>query len=158
MAELGRPAVCPLIEKHGSRHSAPKIRQSAGKNIQINPHSVGAYFEFPVVAWARGVRLQKSFRHIAVPQLVAAPAAFGIFEKIEFAVAAFKSQVQGLRRPQDPDDGLSLFVRILSLPVGAEGDGLRPLPLAGGMHSVEPDLTCQAGGDDLGWNCGALRD
>src|SRR5260370_37759021 len=98
------------------------IRKSSLKNIEINPHSVGSHFELPVVAFPHRIRLQECFGYVPVPQVVAATIGIGVREHMQLAIPAFESQIQHLRRPQNPDLGFALLVSIFALPVGTTHD------------------------------------
>src|SRR5450432_1466747 len=129
-----------LIQKNRALHSALQIRQSPGKDIEINPHPVGTNFEFPVIALSRRVWLQECLGHIALPEMIAASSRAGIGKHEKLPVAAFKSQIQSFFRPQDPDSGFAPRIRILPLPIGLESHGTRTLPLLCWAGSVESNL------------------
>ena len=67
---------------------------------------------------------------------VAAAVRVGIGKHVQLAVVALEAQVQGLRRPQNPHLGFAAGIRILPLPVGAEGNRYCLLPLGGGARRI----------------------
>ena len=71
-----------------------KSAQPAGKNVEIDPHSIRTDFKFPVEMLPRRIGLQKCFRHIAVPQMIAPSIGVGVIEREELTIAALESQIQ----------------------------------------------------------------
>lgn len=156
--QFRRPALLLLVQEHRSLHAALKICKAAGKNIEIDPHPIGTHFKLPIVPCPRGIGLEKRFRHIAVPEVIApSVAAIGVLEYIQLPVAAFKSQIQCLRSPEDANFGFSLLIRIFPLPVGAKTNWLGPLPIVGWMPGVKTDLAGNVAGHNLGGGTCALR-
>src|SRR5579885_3101280 len=99
----GSPVPRPMCARERSATPTGPCRSagpvSGRSDVKVNPHSIGADFEFLVGIGARTGRLQEGLRHIAVPQMVTPTVGFGVGEDEDFAVAAFKPQVEGLRRP-----------------------------------------------------------
>jgi hypothetical protein len=94
--QLRRPAQTLLVQKHRFLHATFEVCKASRKNIQIDPHSVGTYFELPVVARSRWIRLKEGLGHIAVPQVVPAAVTVGVFKDEKLPIAAFKPQIKSL--------------------------------------------------------------
>src|SRR5215469_6746657 len=94
------------VQEDRSPEPALQISQTGRRNIEVNPHPVGRDFKFLVVARARGIRLQESLRHVAVPKMISAPVCFRIFKNAKLAIAALKPEVEMAGRPQKANLGL----------------------------------------------------
>src|SRR5262249_61015646 len=92
-------------------------------DIQIYPHSILTDFEFPITMRIRRIRLQKNFRNVAIPELIAP--AVGVAVRIggEVAISALKAQVESFRGPKEPYFGAAVRVCVLALPVRLESHG-----------------------------------
>src|SRR4029077_14200842 len=76
----------------------------------------------------RRVRLQENFRHVAVPELVAAAIRLGIGKNGYGAEPCPESRKKGLGSPEKPDFRFSLGIGVLALPVRVKSQRPRKLP------------------------------
>jgi hypothetical protein len=118
-----------VIHDDAAAQAASQIPSLAVRDIQIDPHAVGADFEFEVAVGIGGVRLEKDFGDIAVPEMVAAAGGFGVWKDGDGAKAGLEFEEKGLRGPEEADFGLALGIGILTLPVSVEANGRGGVPL-----------------------------
>ena len=135
-----RPQLLLLIQVYPRLHSALRISFVPGWSVQIDiqiyPHSIWTDFEFPITMRIRRIRLQKNFRNVAIPELIAP--AVGVAVRIggEVAISALKAQVESFRGPKEPYFGAALRVCVLALPVRLESDRLGEFPCLRRRKSV----------------------
>jgi len=126
---------CPyfgfFVDVGAAFHAEVRVGALAMFDVEVNPKAVGADFEFEIVAGISGVRLEKDFDYVAIPQMIAAAGRSGVRKKCERAVTRTKMQVKGFRSPQKPDLSFELRVSVFSLPVGIEGGRLGGVPRGG---------------------------
>jgi len=97
-------------------------------NIQINPISVRAYFQFLVRTRVARIRLQKRFGHVTLPQLAAPSVRPRIGKDMQVPVSRQEPQKQRLLTPQQPHFRRALRVRLLTSPITIKSNRRCPLP------------------------------
>src|ERR1700694_4642006 len=136
-SQLRNPDMFPSGDGRAGLHGAHEIGTAGRGNIQVNPIAVWADLKFLVVSPSIRVGLKKYFYDIAQPKFLMA--LVGLRVDINVPVMSFKTQIEGLRRPQHPHLCLSLRIGFLSLPVCAEDDwpGSAPVVIAGKHWRVQ---------------------
>src|SRR5581483_7683738 len=129
-----------VIEPDGALHAAFQVLQRTGRDIQVDPVTIGGNLKFLVVPGTRRVGLEKYLGDIAVPEMVAASMGIGIGEGKELAVTAHKAQVKSSCRPQGAHRRLARWIGVAALPIGGEGGGSGRIPVRSGMLSIEPEF------------------
>ncbi len=117
-----------FINVRAALHSRVWVRAIAVFDVEVYPVAIGAYFKFEIVAGVGGVRLEKDFDDIPVPQMVAAARGFGIRENGQYAIAGAIVKKERVRIPENANLCFKLGISIFALPIGIENDGLRSLP------------------------------
>lgn len=148
--EFGDPNLPRVIHADAAAEGAVQVLAGAMVEGEIEPHGVGADFEFEVALGIGGVRLEKDFGDVTVPEVVAAARGFGVRKDGDGTKAGAELEEEGLRGPEEADFGFALGVGIFTLPVGAEADGRGGAPLVGGWEAVGVGVLEQAGGGG-GW-------
>jgi len=117
---------------HGdaAAQTAMQVLRVTVRDIEIDPHAIGADFEFFVAQRIRGIGLEEDFGDVAVPEVVAAAGRFGVGKDGDGAKAGVESDEQRFRRPEETDFRFAPGVDILAPPVRVEaqrrcGDPLR---------------------------------
>src|SRR4029077_1382695 len=98
--QLRDPGLGGFIQDNATPQSTLQIVFLARPDIEIDPKTIRADFEFFVTAELRWVGLKKNFRNVAVPKLVAASIGLGIGENSDIPVFRAKSKKKSLRSPQ----------------------------------------------------------
>jgi len=70
------------------------VAKTFGSDVEIQPLTVRTYLEFLVVFLVKAIGLEEDLDHIAIPQLIAAPAQVGISKDVYLAIAAKEAQVE----------------------------------------------------------------
>ena len=96
---FGCPGMRRLIYVGRTLQPAFQIGQRSVRNCEVDPHSVGADLKFFVFMGPGGIRLDKDFSNIAVPQVVTVPVCVRIFEYVKFAEFALEAQIELLIAP-----------------------------------------------------------
>src|SRR5258706_9244414 len=138
--QFRHPDMMLRIQPHRTLQPASQVTSSLRKNIQVNPHPVRTHLKLPIIPWPRRVRLEKNFRHITIPELIATPICLRILEQNQLPIPALKAQVESLRRPQPPRARFPLRVDVLALPILRKRNRLRRLPLSYRMPRIERDF------------------
>src|SRR5690348_13062448 len=140
-----RPALALLIHANTALQSAFQVMFFSRRNIQINPEAVRAHFKLFVAAWIGPGGLQEDFGDIAVPQLIAPSAWFGIIEHGDGAIMRHKPEIECFRGPKHAHFCLKFRLGIFPLPIVLKPDrrSIRPrvtwwkpfaIVLAGKLH------------------------
>ena len=97
--EFRDPCFGGFVQKNAPPQTTLQVALLAWCDVQINPKSVRTHFEFLISAKLRRVGLQKNFRDVAVPKLIAAAIGFGIEEHCDDSVLRLESYKECLWRP-----------------------------------------------------------
>jgi hypothetical protein len=112
-----------------------EMRFPAGRNIEIQPISIRANFEFPIMPGSFVAGLDEQLGHIPQPELI--PPAGAAFININFPIAAVEAYKKMYLRPEQSSLGFALRIFMHALPIRAKGNWLSPLPIGGtGEYSV----------------------
>lgn len=120
--QLRLPNFLPFLNAHSSPQSALQIALSPRRDVQINPLAVGADFNFLVTPLLRIRWLEKHFRDVPVPKVVASSVRLRIFEDRDVPIARHELHKQKFRTPEQPHFGPESFIGILALPIVAKLD------------------------------------
>ncbi len=107
-----------------------------GKDIQINPHSIGAHLKFFVRGLLFRVRLQERLHHVAVPKLVPSSIGVRVVKKKQLLKAALETQIDGPLRPQNANSGFPEGIGTIAFPIRPKRNGSRIIPLRGRRAGV----------------------
>src|SRR5690348_12993003 len=140
-----RPALALLIHSDPALQPASQVMFFSGRDIQINPEAVRAHFKLFVAAWIGPGGLQENFGDIAVPQVIAPSAWFGIIEHGDGAIMRHKPEIECFRGPKHAHFCLKFRLGIFPLPIVLKPDrrSIRPrvtwwkpfaIVLAGKLH------------------------
>ena len=151
--KLCSPNFLELIENGALLHATQGIAFAVWRDFEIDPHTIGADFEFPVTTCRAGISLDEDFGDVPVPQLVAAAVGFAVFKNGERSVAAPKFQVQHVLGPENAHFRLAFCVFIFASPVVVETNWLREIP---GSLKREASRVNRAG-EFAGDNCGRFH-
>src|SRR6266478_2245035 len=98
--ELRDPSLGRFIQNNAALQTTLQVMLLAWCNVQIDPKSIRTDFEFLVPAELRRVGLQKNFRDVAIPELIAASIGLGIRKNANDAEFCLKSDKKRLACPQ----------------------------------------------------------
>src|SRR5467141_1850777 len=70
--KLRDPGLGRFVQNHAAAQTTLQLVLLAWRDVQVDPESVWADFEFLVTSQMRRVGLKKNFRDIAIPEMVAA--------------------------------------------------------------------------------------
>jgi len=118
--DFRQPNLLLLIHGDAATQAALQVLPFAMGDIQIDPHAVGADFEFLVALRIGGVRAEEDFGYVTIPETVATAIGFGVGKGGYGAKVSVEFDEEGFARPEEADLGGALGVGILALPVGAE--------------------------------------
>ncbi len=119
-------------------------------DIQIDPHAVGTDFELLVALGIGGVRAEKDFGDVAIPEPVATAIGVGVREGGNGAKANVEFDVKGVGGPEEADFGFALGVGVVALPVGAKAQRGCGGPLRCGGEAIGSGIAADTSGDG-GW-------
>jgi len=126
--------------------SAAHLLFFAMRDIQINPETVRADFQFLVDPCIPRVRLQKRFCHVALPQFVAPSIGPRIRENTQLAIVTDKPHIQHLLVPKQTHLGRALRVALLAPPIAFKSNRRRSLPEARLRKPIQPHAFFQPQG------------
>jgi len=129
-SQFSAPHMRTFVQPDGSTHATLQVGQALWGDVEIDPHSVRAHFEFLVIVPNGWVGLEEDFRYVTIPEFVAPSARVGVWEDEQFAVAAIEMEVDCLPIPQDADGRFARWVRLAALPVGTKTYRGGALPLS----------------------------
>src|SRR5579859_2487220 len=112
-----RPALAFLIHPNTALQPALQVMFFPRRDIQINPEPVRAHFKLFVAAWIGPGGLQENFGDIAVPQVIAPAAWFGVIEHGDAAIMRHKPEKECFRGPKHAHLCLKFRIGISSLPI-----------------------------------------
>jgi hypothetical protein len=145
-SKFRRPRLRRLIPHHAPPQSAAHLFFLPVRNVQIDPISIRANFQFFIHALVTRVRLQKRFRHVALPQFVPPPVRPRIRKHMQLPVARQKPQEQRLLIPQQPHFRGSLRILLLASPNTIKSNRWSPLPPYRLRKSLRPHASFEEQG------------
>ena len=134
--KLSGPDLFLFVDVRAAFHSGVRIGTLAVRNIEVNPITVGADFEFKIVAGIGGVGLEKNFNDVAVPEMIAAAGRFGIRKNSDDAEARAIMEKESFGSPEETHLRFALRVGVFALPIGEKNDWRRSLPSRSGRKAI----------------------
>ncbi len=99
-SKLRDPSLAGFVQSNAAPQTTLQVVLLAWRDVQIDPKSVRADFEFFITTEMRWVGLKENFRDVAVPELVAAAIGLGIGKNGDGAIFRVESHKKRLRSPE----------------------------------------------------------